>query len=99
MGDGVGLHGDLPENLEIGKGEDSRAFVAAVGDVQPVALAVRAQREELFGRRNLGGVEHDAEPDGAAFGVDGDHALRLRQTDVDRAAASYSQTGTLAVRD
>ena len=73
---------------EVGERKDRRALVAAVGDVEPRAGAVGAQRDQLFRRGDLGGVEDEALLDRAGLRIDGDDRLRLRQADVDRAVGA-----------
>ena len=88
VADRFAFHGDLAQDGEIGEGHDRRALVAAVGDVEPRAGAVGAHRDELFGRRDLGGVENELVLDVAALRIDGHDRLRLRETDVDGAVGA-----------
>src|SRR5688500_8386968 len=84
----LAFHRDLADDAEVWQREDGCALITSVGDVEPIARDVRAHRDQLLRRGDLGGVEDGLSEDGAAFRIHGDDALAFRKSDVECSAGT-----------
>jgi len=96
IADRFSFDGDLADNLQSRQRKNGGALIAPVGDEEPQAAAIGAQRQQFLRRCDVRRIQHDLSLHRPFFRIDGHDGLWFGEAHIDRAVGAERQAVWIA---